>query len=86
MKAVDKFEKTLTPREERVIKMRFGIGDGSEHTLEEPHLGNSHSTRSTTGRSGPCCRPKRSGRKRPAIPIGGFIRVRLQSDKRVSSI
>ncbi len=27
--------KTLTPREERVIKMRFGIGDGSEHTLEE---------------------------------------------------
>jgi len=24
-----------TPREERVIKMRFGIGDGSEHTLEE---------------------------------------------------
>ncbi len=27
--------KTLTPREERVIKMRFGLGDGSEHTLEE---------------------------------------------------
>jgi RNA polymerase primary sigma factor len=27
--------KTLTPREERVIKMRFGIGDGAEHTLEE---------------------------------------------------
>jgi RNA polymerase primary sigma factor len=27
--------KTLTPREEKVIKMRFGIGDGSEHTLEE---------------------------------------------------
>ncbi len=27
--------KTLTPREERVIKLRFGIGDGSEHTLEE---------------------------------------------------
>ena len=26
---------TLTPREERVIKMRFGVGDGSEHTLEE---------------------------------------------------
>src|SRR3990170_1849406 len=24
-----------TPTEERVIKMRFGIGDGSEHTLEE---------------------------------------------------
>jgi RNA polymerase primary sigma factor len=27
--------KTLTPREERVIKMRFGVDDGSEHTLEE---------------------------------------------------
>ena len=26
---------TLTPREEQVIRMRFGIGDGSEHTLEE---------------------------------------------------
>ena len=26
---------TLTPREEQVIKMRFGLGDGSEHTLEE---------------------------------------------------
>ena len=27
--------KTLTAREEKVIKMRFGVGDGSEHTLEE---------------------------------------------------
>jgi RNA polymerase primary sigma factor len=27
--------KTLTPREELVLKMRFGVGDGSEHTLEE---------------------------------------------------
>ena len=26
---------TLTPREERVIKMRFGVGDGKDHTLEE---------------------------------------------------
>ncbi len=26
---------TLTPSEEQVIRMRFGIGDGSEHTLEE---------------------------------------------------
>ncbi len=26
---------TLTPREEKVIKMRFGLEDGSEHTLEE---------------------------------------------------
>jgi RNA polymerase primary sigma factor len=31
----DQLLKTLTPREEKVIKMRFGIGDGSEHTLEE---------------------------------------------------
>ena len=31
--------KTLTPREERIIKMRFGLEDGSEHTLEE--VGNS---------------------------------------------
>ncbi len=27
--------RTLTPREERIIKMRFGLDDGSEHTLEE---------------------------------------------------
>ncbi|MBM3726475.1 MAG: sigma-70 family RNA polymerase sigma factor [Acidobacteria bacterium] len=27
--------KTLAPREERIIKMRFGLLDGSEHTLEE---------------------------------------------------
>ena len=27
--------KTLTTREEKVIKMRFGLDDGSEHTLEE---------------------------------------------------
>ncbi|PYU23729.1 MAG: hypothetical protein DMG32_15640 [Acidobacteria bacterium] len=27
--------KTLTPREERIIKMRFGLEDGSEHTLAE---------------------------------------------------
>jgi RNA polymerase primary sigma factor len=27
--------KTLTPREEQIIQMRFGIGDGSEYTLEE---------------------------------------------------
>ena len=31
--------KTLTPREERIIKMRYGMEDGSEHTLEE--VGNS---------------------------------------------
>ncbi len=27
--------KSLTPREELVLRMRFGVGDGSEHTLEE---------------------------------------------------
>ncbi len=27
--------KTLTPREEKIIKMRFGLEDGFEHTLEE---------------------------------------------------
>ena len=27
--------RTLTPREETVIRMRFGMGDGSEHTLQE---------------------------------------------------
>ena len=31
----DQVLKTLTPREEKVIKMRFGVGDGLEHTLEE---------------------------------------------------
>ncbi|UCF66072.1 MAG: sigma-70 family RNA polymerase sigma factor, partial [Acidobacteriota bacterium] len=27
--------KTLTPREEKVLKMRFGVEEGAEHTLEE---------------------------------------------------
>lgn len=27
--------KTLTPREEKIIRMRFGLEDGSDHTLEE---------------------------------------------------
>jgi RNA polymerase primary sigma factor len=26
---------TLTPREEKILRMRFGIGEKSEHTLEE---------------------------------------------------
>ena len=26
---------TLTPREEQVLRMRFGIGEKSDHTLEE---------------------------------------------------
>ena len=29
---------TLTPREERVLRMRFGIGMNSDHTLEEVGL------------------------------------------------
>ncbi|MCZ6514769.1 MAG: RNA polymerase sigma factor RpoD [Acidobacteria bacterium] len=31
----DSVLKTLTPREEKVVKMRFGMEDGSDHTLEE---------------------------------------------------
>mgnify|MGYP000388006449 FL=1 len=31
----DQVLKSLTPREEQVLKLRFGIGDGTEHTLEE---------------------------------------------------
>ena len=31
----DQVLKTLAPREEKVVKMRFGLEDGSEHTLEE---------------------------------------------------
>jgi len=27
--------KTLSPREEKIIRLRFGLEDGSEHTLEE---------------------------------------------------
>jgi RNA polymerase primary sigma factor len=27
--------RTLSPREEKIIRMRFGLEDGSEHTLEE---------------------------------------------------
>jgi RNA polymerase primary sigma factor len=34
-KEIEDILKTLTPREEMVIKLRFGIGDGSERTLEE---------------------------------------------------
>lgn len=32
---IDEALKTLTDREGRVLKMRFGLGDGNEHTLEE---------------------------------------------------
>ncbi|MBN2461185.1 MAG: RNA polymerase sigma factor RpoD [Candidatus Cloacimonetes bacterium] len=34
-KQVDEILKTLTPREERVIRLRFGIDDGYHRTLEE---------------------------------------------------
>jgi len=34
-KQVDEVLKTLTPREERVIRLRFGIDDGYHRTLEE---------------------------------------------------
>lgn len=34
-KNLERVLKTLTPREEKVIKMRFGIGDENEYTLEE---------------------------------------------------
>ena len=27
--------KTLSPREEQILRMRFGVDDGTEHTLEE---------------------------------------------------
>lgn len=33
--AVDHILSTLTPREEKVLRMRFGIGERSDHTLEE---------------------------------------------------
>jgi RNA polymerase primary sigma factor len=32
---MDRVLRTLTPREERVVRMRFGLGDGQERTLEE---------------------------------------------------
>jgi RNA polymerase primary sigma factor len=35
MEQISSVLKTLTPREEKIIKMRFGLEDGSEHTLEQ---------------------------------------------------
>jgi len=35
IRIVAKVLKTLTPREEKVLRMRFGIGEKSDHTLEE---------------------------------------------------
>jgi RNA polymerase primary sigma factor len=34
-KHMDSVLKTLTPREEQIVKMRYGLADGYEHTLEE---------------------------------------------------
>ena len=34
-KQIENVLRTLTPREAKVLEMRFGIGNGSEHTLEE---------------------------------------------------
>ena len=36
--AITKVLSTLTPREERVLRMRFGIGMNTDHTLEEVGL------------------------------------------------
>ena len=33
--ATTKILSTLTPREERVLRMRFGVGMNTDHTLEE---------------------------------------------------
>jgi len=35
---IDEPRARLTPREEKIMKMRFGLEDGSEHTLEEVGL------------------------------------------------
>jgi RNA polymerase primary sigma factor len=37
-KATTKILSTLTPREERVLRMRFGVGMNTDHTLEEVGL------------------------------------------------
>ncbi len=66
--------RTLTPREEKVIKMRFGLEDGSEHTLEE--VGQSFAvTRERIRQSEAKAlrklpHPSRSGNLR-ALPAGG---------------
>ena len=72
----DALLKTLTPREERVIKMRFGIGDGSEHTLEDVgqsfQVTPSASARSRRRRCESCATPARS-RKLKAFVDGSRI-------------
>jgi RNA polymerase primary sigma factor len=51
--------RTLSPREEKIIRMRFGIEDGSEHTLEErsPSPGNAFA-RSKPRRCANCVIPR----------------------------
>ncbi len=34
-KQINHVLQTLTPREEKVLRMRFGIGESADHTLEE---------------------------------------------------
>ena len=67
--------KTLTPREEKVIKMRFGVGDGSEHTLEE--VGQSFAS---PGSASAKSRPKRSSQATPPVakPQAQSISRRLE--------
>jgi RNA polymerase primary sigma factor len=69
--------KTLTPREERIIKMRFGMEDGSEHTLEE--VGNSFSVTRERIRQieakalRKLRRPSRSGKLRAFLDTNGKL-------------
>jgi RNA polymerase primary sigma factor len=44
---------SLTPREERVLRMRFGIGMNTDHTLEERSASNSRSRANASARSRP---------------------------------
>jgi RNA polymerase primary sigma factor len=60
----DSVLKTLTPREERVIKMRFGVGEGSEHTLEE--VGQSFAV---TARAHPADRGEGAAQVAPSEPV-----------------
>ncbi|HET9180972.1 MAG TPA: RNA polymerase sigma factor RpoD [Candidatus Angelobacter sp.] len=63
--------RTLNPREEKIIRMRFGLEDGSEHTLEE--VGQSFQVtreriRQIEGKALRKLRhPSRSGRLRPFV-------------------
>ena len=45
--------KSLTPREERVIRLRFGLDDGRPRTLEEVGPGTLASPASVSARSRP---------------------------------